>query len=269
MKCLLPTRPILSVVSFVLATGVATANEPAFTPPRPDAARPGLGLGGERVWPIDRLGARDAAAPAPIRRAAIDAPGGGSDVDAALDSALAGEKPAPPAPVDAAPPVTTTPAVPPAPPAQPLSDIGRLIPRPNVWEPPSGNTGYEPLPTPRSPSMASNGGVGAVTLGAKRPGAFRLKTPYRIEQVMTYHYGAKTRPGTIGLRHESGTVYGPWRAAGAIGQGNVRDAYWWVQPDIVIPPGRYEVIDSDPASWAWEAQTRGTGIYQVWGTVER
>lgn len=166
--------------------------------------------------------------------------------------------------------VVTAENAPPAPGQVPsLSDIARLVPRPNVWEPPSGNTGFESLPVPRGPVIAGNGGVGAVTLGAVRPSFFTLSAPHRIEQVMTYHYGAKRRPGSISLRHENGTVHGPWRAAGAVGQGNVRDAYWWVQPLAVIPAGRYEVIDSDPRSWAWEAQTNGAGIFQVWGTVAR
>jgi hypothetical protein len=82
---------------------------------------------------------------------------------------------------------------------------------------------------------------------------------------MTYHYGAQKPPGTISLQHDDGTVYGPWQAAGAVGQGGVKNAYWWVQPNVELKAGHYLVIDSDPATWSVEVSTQGAGDFILWG----
>jgi hypothetical protein len=104
-----------------------------------------------------------------------------------------------------------------------------------------------------------------VTSGATRPAEFVLTEPYLVTLFITYHYGARKSPGTIGLQHEYGETYGPWQAAGAVGQGNVPNAYWYVQPNIVLKPGRYIVLDSDPATWSHEASTNGAGIFVLRG----
>lgn len=206
------------------------------------------GAGNDRdpeAAPIEGVGPETATAGAPPP----------TDVEAALDAALANTRAEPAAPAGA---VNAEPAPPTEPP-----------PVTTTRERPPERTGFEPLPAPQDPVVARNGGVGAVSLGVTRPSVFSLAAPHRIEQVMTYHYGATGRPGTIALRHSDGTTYGPWPASGAVGQGNVRNAYWWVRPDATIKPGRYTVIDSDPRSWAHEASTNGAGIYQVWGRAER
>jgi hypothetical protein len=192
-------------------------------------------------------------------------PASNSDIDAALDAALS-----------SMPPVTAAPEVRPVAPVSPAPEVRPVVPVPpsptvraTGWSPPPDNTGYELLPKAEGRVIARNGGVGAVTLGATRPSVFRTLSSYRVEQVMTYHYGANQRPGSIALRHADGTVYGPWQAAGAVGQGNVRDAYWWVRPDVVIKPGRYTVLDSDPSTWAREAITKGAGIFEIRGQPAR
>jgi hypothetical protein len=125
--------------------------------------------------------------------------------------------------------------------------------------------GYAPLPAPGDPVIIRNGADGAVTSGATELTIFELTGPYLVTQIMTYHYGAQKPPGTIALEHEDGTTYEPWPAAGAVGSGNVPNAYWWVQPNVMLKPGRYMVVDSDPSSWSQEAATRGAGIILVWG----
>ncbi|MBI4728716.1 MAG: hypothetical protein HY775_04345 [Acidobacteria bacterium] len=103
--------------------------------------------------------------------------------------------------------------------------------------------------------------------GPSNPSAFSISSTARIVKIMTYHWnGAKGKtPGTIGLRASDGTMFGPWNATGRPGQGGVPNAYWWVEMDVLIPPGTYQVIDSDPASWAWASDTGGRGITNVFG----
>lgn len=95
---------------------------------------------------------------------------------------------------------------------------------------------------------------------------FTINVARKIYLIQDYHWNSakgKT-PGTIGLKSESGTMYGPWNAVGAPGQGGVPDAYWTVYPDIEIPTGTYTIIDSDPASWAQNTGTSGLGMSQVY-----
>jgi len=133
------------------------------------------------------------------------------------------------------------------------------------WQPPANNTGMEPLTAPPEPTIVHNGADGGVTPGTTRPTTFDLAKPTLVTQIMTYHYGALKQPGTIALQHDDGTIYGPWQAAGAVGQGGVKNAYWWAQPNVELKPGHYLVIDSDPATWSVETVTQGAGIFVLWG----
>lgn len=134
----------------------------------------------------------------------------------------------------------------------------------STWRIPPGTTGAEPLTSPSEPVIFRNGADGAVSPGPTAPTIFQANGPVLITQIMTYHYGARGAPGTIALRHADGTVYGPWPAAGA-GSPALRNAYWWVRPNVVLKPGAYTVIDSEPATWSVEAATQGAGIVQLWG----
>ncbi|MDR3494502.1 MAG: hypothetical protein P4L82_07855 [Ancalomicrobiaceae bacterium] len=147
------------------------------------------------------------------------------------------------------------------PPLQPIPQSG--------WHPPADDDGMQQLAAPNSPLIVKNGADGATRPGATRHVGFTLQHAVRLDQIATYHYGAQKYPGTIALRHADGTVYGPWQAAGAVGQGNVPYAYWWVRPAIFLRPGRYTVIDSDPATWSTEDATRGSGIFMIWGRALR
>ena len=83
---------------------------------------------------------------------------------------------------------------------------------------------------------------------------------------MTYHYFNQGRlPGTIGLRGQDGSVYGPWNATGLPGQGNVLNAFWEVKVDQALPAGTYDVIDSDSQTWSSNRQSQGKGFAVVRG----
>ena len=102
--------------------------------------------------------------------------------------------------------------------------------------------------------------------GATVPTTFTINEAWLVTAITTYHWNdgeGTTAPGTIGLKDANGEVYGPWQASGAPGVGGVPNAYWTVNPGIVIPAGTYTVIDSDPATWAQNDETGGRGM--GWG----
>ena len=88
-----------------------------------------------------------------------------------------------------------------------------------------------------------------------------------IATIQTYHWngGAGARPGTISLRTPKGKIYGPWQCVGVKGQGGVPNAYWECHPGIVLPAGRYLVVDSSPMTWSANAHSRGSGMVRIDG----
>lgn len=95
-----------------------------------------------------------------------------------------------------------------------------------------------------------------------KPTVVKFAVPHVITAVVTYHWnnGSGTaRPGTIALRSANGKLFGPWQAAGSAGQGGVRNAYWTVKPNIVIPAGTYTIVDSDTSTWAQNSASGGAG----------
>ncbi len=97
----------------------------------------------------------------------------------------------------------------------------------------------------RKNQVLYSGNDQGVMNGGKSP-RFTLRTPTRINFVMNYHYnnGQGASPGTIGFRRSDGKMFGPWPATA------VNKVYWILNPQISLPAGTYEVIDSDPASWS-------------------
>lgn len=130
-----------------------------------------------------------------------------------------------------------------------------------------------PPPRPQPPAQPArvfyNGNIGGVANGG-RPPQFSLSNPTRITYVMTYHWNNARghRPGTIALVSASGVTYGPWQATGQPGQGGVPDAYWIANPNVVLPSGVYQVVDSDPASWAQNGESLGLGMTEIKGVPE-
>jgi hypothetical protein len=123
-----------------------------------------------------------------------------------------------------------------------------------------------PVKPPETEVLFNNYNGAGVQNNPTAPTVFTLKTAKKISTIQDYHWNSakgKT-PGTIGLKSENGTMYGPWNAKGDPGQGGVPDAYWTVYPDTEIPAGTYTIIDSDPASWAQNFGTKGLGMSQVY-----
>ena len=109
---------------------------------------------------------------------------------------------------------------------------------------------------------------GGVHSGPTAPTVVALSDAHVITFISTYHWNAgrgTPRPGTIALRHSSGRVYGPWNTTGGTGQGGVPNANWEARPNVALLPGAYTVIDSDPTTWAQNAESGGRGFVVVRG----
>ncbi len=117
-------------------------------------------------------------------------------------------------------------------------------------------------PKPPAPKRSQIGNIGGVTNGPTVPTTFTFSEPVRLVWLQTYHWnGARgATPGRIGLRHQDGTVYGPWPTRGLPGQGGVPNAYWRAEPGVVLKPGTYTVTDSDPSTWATNAEAGNKGF---------
>jgi hypothetical protein len=121
-----------------------------------------------------------------------------------------------------------------------------------------GGTGSTAAPVTKAPpvSVFNNGNAGGVISGPTRETIMVLAAATRITKITDYHYngGRGAAAGTIALRGPGGRVYGPWRAR------LEGKAYWVVTPDVVLPAGRYVVIDSDPPTWSQNGGSGGAGM---------
>jgi len=95
----------------------------------------------------------------------------------------------------------------------------------------------------------------------------QLEQKSKITKITHYHwnYSKGATPGQIALIDQSGKMYGPWQAYGEPGQGGVPNAYWVVEPNILLEAGYYSVYDSDPSSWAWNSQSQSMGMSRIEG----
>ncbi len=95
-----------------------------------------------------------------------------------------------------------------------------------------------------------------------------LKRTCLITLVKTTHFndGRGAKPGSLGLRDASGRLHGPWPARGE-GEEGIRYLYWIAEPMVVLPPGEYTVVDSEPATWSHNAQSRHQGMTRIKGTL--
>ena len=111
-----------------------------------------------------------------------------------------------------------------------------------------------------------NGNVSVVASGPTAPTAVTFECAVTITGISTYHYlNGGQAPGTIGLMHSDGTLFGPWPTVGRVGQGGVANAYWDAAPNLTLPAGAYTVVDSHPATWSHNTQSGGEGFVWIHG----
>lgn len=113
----------------------------------------------------------------------------------------------------------------------------------------------------------NNGNIGGVANGPTQATAFTINQAHFITTIENYHWnnGRGARGGTIALRSSNGTVYGPWAVTTSGGQGGAPNVGWSCSPNVVIPPGTYTVIDSDPATWSHNPESGARGFSKVIG----
>jgi hypothetical protein len=156
-------------------------------------------------------------------------------------------------------------------PQQPQADQPQPQPeQPQAEQPqpqqPQSDRSQQNLPSISDPVVYFNGNIAGVQNNPARETAFAVDAKHQVTFIYTYHYFNKgKKPGTIALRHSDGTIYGPWQADGALGQGGVRNAYWFVMPNVEIKPGQYTVIDSDRDTWSHNGGSSGAGFAEIRG----
>jgi len=100
--------------------------------------------------------------------------------------------------------------------------------------------------------------------GAALPATFQINEPHVITRVQTLHADGKTA-GTISLvNSQTGQTLGPWQATGSR-RGATDNAVWTVDINETLPPGVYDVVDSDPVSWTHNPESNFRGICWVDG----
>ena len=124
-----------------------------------------------------------------------------------------------------------------------------------------------PPPVGTPVELFSSGNNYGVANGPTASTTFTLSQPHVITSISTYHWnsGRGTGIGTIAVRAASGQTYGPWPATGTPGQGGVPNANWTCAPNITLPAGTYQIIDSEPATWSQNDQSGGRGMASVRG----
>ncbi len=114
-----------------------------------------------------------------------------------------------------------------------------------------------------------NGNIYGVQSGPQNPTEFTFDEPWHIVYMENYHYFNNGElPGEIGLVHEDGTVYGPWKCVGRVGQGGVENAYWVCYPYVTLKAGKYTVTDSDPDTWSHNSQSNNCGMTRIRALVK-
>lgn len=127
------------------------------------------------------------------------------------------------------------------------------------------NLKREPINT-----VFNNGNIAAVFNRPNRLTWFSIKAPLLVTNMMNYHWNDAhgQDPGEIGLVHQDGTIYGPWRTHTAPGQGGVPNAYWLCEPEVVLKPGIYMVTDSDTSTWSQNIESKNQGITEIKGVFQ-
>lgn len=121
-------------------------------------------------------------------------------------------------------------------------------------------------PAEKLETLFTNWNVGGVNNGPTAATTFTLRRAARVTYVNSYHFnfGRGSRLGTLTLQHSDGTTYGPWKVRGSVASGSP-NGLWEVDVDLVLAPGVYTVIDSDPATWAQNGQSGGRGFVEIRG----
>ncbi len=132
----------------------------------------------------------------------------------------------------------------------------------------NGGKAGQAIPKAEPVQVSNTNNIAGVQSGPTVPTTFTINQPHLVTFIQDYHWNSAqgAAPGTIALQDQNGVLYGPWQVTTRDGQGGVKNAYWEVWPDVVIPAGTYTIIDSDPATWSQNAESGGRGMGEVRAT---
>ena len=108
------------------------------------------------------------------------------------------------------------------------------------------------------------GNIAAVYNAPTAASIFTTTRDWTVVEVWTYHWNdakGSTATGTVGLKDlKTGKLYGPWKTVGSPGQGGVPNAYWHTTTKVLLPAGRYRIVDSSPSTWSQNEESGGRGM---------
>lgn len=122
------------------------------------------------------------------------------------------------------------------------------------------------LPAPEGIEIFNNWNKAGVDNNPTGATYFYVSGSTTITRIMNYHWNNArgSNPGQISLRGKDGKVYGPWNTVGTSGTG-AQNVNWIASPNVVIPAGLYQVIDSDQATWSNNSGSFGCGFTSIYG----
>lgn len=99
------------------------------------------------------------------------------------------------------------------------------------------------------------------------PTRFEIKQRHFVSHIHTYHWngGNGSTPGRLSLQSADGKVFGPWEAGATSGHKNAPNVNWFVEPNLIIPPGKYTVVDSEPSTWSQNPESGNAGFAIIKG----
>ena len=87
-----------------------------------------------------------------------------------------------------------------------------------------------------------------------------------ILNITNYHWNdaqGSSSTGTIALKHQDGTIYGPWITNRVTGIWN-GILNWTARPSVTVKAGQYTVIDAMPSTWSHNFQSGDAGFSQIY-----
>jgi hypothetical protein len=98
--------------------------------------------------------------------------------------------------------------------------------------------------------------------GPENPARFAIEKDLLLHEIGTMHspYKEGMPSGLISLKREDGSILGPWETELWPSFGGISYVAWACHPDIVLTPGTYEIVDSNPDSWQNNDQSDRRGM---------
>lgn len=98
------------------------------------------------------------------------------------------------------------------------------------------------------------------------PLQLKLENAVKITKIQNFHTNVANGSSLkIKLISAKGQIYGPWAAKKVFFEGFEQYECWQVVPNILLPPGVYTIIDSEPSTWLTNTQSNNRGFSRIIG----